>query len=232
MRKKGFVLLDLDDTILDFQKAERGAFCAAFSSLGVEPTEELMSRYHQINLRCWEMLERGEMSREKILVHRFRLLFEERGLPLSPEETQRRYEEYLCRGHFFIPGAEALLAELHGKYPLYLLSNGNMHTQEGRLRSAGIAPFFEGIFISEAMGHNKPSRAYFDACFAQIPGFDATRAVMVGDSLTSDILGGINAGVKTCWFNPHGMPGREDIRPDHEIRALAELPPLLEKIFA
>ena len=232
MRKKGFVLLDLDDTILDFQKAEKRAFDEAFSQLGVESTEELLTRYGQINRRCWEMLERGEMRREEILVHRFRLLFEERGLTLSPEETQRRYEDLLCQGHFFVSGAEALLAELHGKYPLYLLSNGNLRTQEGRLRSAGIAPLFEDIFISEVMGYNKPSRAYFDACFAQIPGFDATRAVMVGDSLTSDILGGINAGVKTCWFNPRGMPGREDIRPDHEIRALAELPPLLEKLFA
>lgn len=103
--------------------------------------------------------------------------------------------------------------------------------QEGRLRSAGIAPFFEGIFISEALGADKPSTAFFDRSVGRIPGFDRQRALLVGDSLTSDIRGGRNAGIRTCWFNPRREPPRADIPADFEIRALAELPPLLERLF-
>ena len=134
--------------------------------------------------------------------------------------------------HFFVPGAEELLEKLYPKYDLYLVSNGNTVTQESRLKSAGIAPFFKGIFISEQIGVNKPDRKFFEACFSEIPDFRAEDAVIVGDSLTSDIRGGINAGIKTCWFNPGHKPERNDIKADYMFHALSELPSLLEEIFA
>ena len=109
--------------------------------------------------------------------------------------------------------------------------NGNTVTQESRLKSAGIGPYFKGVFISEQIGVNKPAKAFFDACFAAIPGFRAEDAVIVGDSLSSDIRGGINAGVRTCWFNPARLPRPSDIVPDYEFHALDELPALLERIF-
>ena len=154
----------------------------------------------------------------------------ELGLPLSGEEANRRYEELLHEGHRFIPGAEELLRELHEKYDLYLASNGVESVQKSRIASAGIEPYFKDIFISERMGAVKPQREYFDACFARIPGFDRARALIVGDSLTSDIRGGINAGIRTVWLNYKGTPGRADIRPDYEIRAVSELLPLLERL--
>ena len=110
---------------------------------------------------------------------------------------------------------------------MFLCSNGTAKVQAGRIASAGIAGYFEKIFISEDIGHDKPSREYFDACCAQIPGYDPRYAIMVGDSLTSDILGGINAKIRTCRYNPHLKPGREDIKPDYEISELDQLPKLL-----
>ena len=144
---------------------------------------------------------------------------------------QDHYEALLESGHYFVPGAPELLEELYPRYELYLISNGNLRTQEGRLKSAGISPFFKGIFISEVIGVNKPAKAFFDACFTAIPGFRREDALIVGDSLSSDILGGINAGVRTCWFNPDGIPLSGSVRPDYEIHALGELPALLEEIF-
>ena len=116
------------------------------------------------------------------------------------------------------------------RYRLYLASNGAAAVQRMRLKSAGILPYFQNIFISEEMGADKPSLEFFRLCFSAIPGFDPAEAVMVGDSLTSDIRGGRNAGIRTCWFNAKDKPSRPDILPDHTIRTLAELPPLLETL--
>ena len=225
-----FVLMDLDDTILDFHRAEAAAVSKTLLRLGIEPTQQIVQRYSEINAAHWRMLERGEITRPQVLTGRFRQLFSEIGADCDPEQAQQIYEAYLSQGHYFISGAEQLLAELYGKYLLYLVSNGNAVVQKGRLKSAGIAPFFEEIFISEQIGADKPSKVYFDRCFAKIPNFDQDHAILIGDSPTSDILGGINAGVKTCWFNPNHRPPHPLIRADYEIDRLSAFPALLKSI--
>lgn len=230
-RQKASVFLDLDNTILDFTTAERTALSQTLRERGVEPEDALLRRYADYNIYCWEQLENGTMTRDEVLVRRFELLFRSLGLALDGAEANARYEALLHFGHWFVPGAEELLRTLAPDYDLYLASNGVESVQRSRIASAGIAPYFKDIFISECMGANKPQRAYFDACFARIPGFDPARAIIVGDSLTSDIRGGINAGIKTCWLNYNKKPGRDDMRPDYEIASLAELPPLLKVIW-
>lgn len=224
------VLLDLDDTILDFHKAEGIALRRALAEMDVTISDAVAERYSQINAAQWRALERGEITRQQVLTRRFRLLYDELGLERSPMETQKRYEQYLSQGHYFLPGAEELLETLYPKYDLYLVSNGNAVVQAGRLRSANISHYFREIFISEHIGADKPSREYFDRCFARIPGFQKETAILVGDSLTSDIRGGINAGVRTCWFNPHHKSKNPEIPADYEIDKLSDLPPLLERI--
>lgn len=224
-----FLFLDLDDTILDFHKAERIALGKTIRSFGAEPTEEVLSRYHLINKAHWEMLERGEITREEVLVNRFAVLFRELGMTVDPAQCARAYESNLGIGHYFLPGGEEAVKSLHKKYRLFLASNGTASVQHGRLTSAGLYPYFEKVFISQEMGYNKPAREYFECCFANIPGFDPRKAVMVGDSLTSDILGGKNAGLVTVWVNPEGKDWGE-IRPDYEIRSITELEGLLEKV--
>ncbi len=225
-----FLLLDLDDTILDFHKAERIAISKTIRDFGVEPTEEVLSRYHTINKWHWEQLELGKMTREEVLVGRFALLFEEKQVSVDPVVVARTYEKNLSIGHYFLPGAEEAVDALSKKYRLFLTSNGTASVQKGRMTSANLYRFFEKVFVSQEIGHNKPAKAYFDACFAQIPDFDPAKAMIVGDSLSSDILGGMNAGIKTCWVNPsHAMP-KNGIVPDYEIEALHQLPALLERI--
>ena len=224
------VFLDLDDTILDFSLAEAAALRRALTEADVPADNAVLARYHAINAAQWELLEEGVLTREQVLLGRFDILFGELGLVRSAGEICGRYEEYLAEGHWVVPGAEALLEALAPRYDLYLASNGTAAVQYRRLESAGIKGYFRGIFISQDLGADKPSPAFFQKCFAAIPGFSRERAVMVGDSLTSDIRGGKNAGLRACWFNPRGKPPRADIVPDYEISALDQLPALLETL--
>jgi 2-haloacid dehalogenase len=223
-----FLFLDLDDTILDFHKAEHIALGKTFRGFGLEPTEEVMARYSLINKAHWERLERKELTREQVLVGRFAVLFSEYGIDVDPTQCARTYENNLSIGHYFLPGAYEAVERLSKKYKLYLASNGTAKVQAGRLESANISHFFQEIFISQEIGANKPDIAYFHGCFAKIPDFDVTKSMIVGDSLTSDILGGMNAGMKTCWVNPTGKVAPADIQPDYEIKSLSELENLLK----
>ena len=225
-----FLMLDLDDTILDFHKAEGIALSKSLRQFGLEPTEEVLSLYSRINKAHWEALERKELTRAQVLSGRFQVLFAQMGMKVDEEKVARAYEHNLSIGHYFLPGAEEAVDRLSKKYRLFLVSNGTTSVQKGRMTSANLYRFFEKVFVSQQIGHNKPAKEYFDACFAQIPDFDKSRAIIVGDSLTSDILGGIHAGIATCWVNPGHKEGRPDIKPDYEIEALSQLEELLESI--
>ena len=223
-----YLFLDLDDTILDFQKAEHVALSKTLESFGLNPTQEVLTRYNKINKAHWEALERKEMTRDQVLLGRFQMLFREFSVDADPEKVARSYEHNLGIGHWFLPGAEEAVTALSKKYKLYLASNGTASVQKGRMTSANLYRFFEKVFVSQEIGANKPSPEYFERCFAQIPGLDKAKAIIVGDSLTSDILGGQNAGIATCWVNPNHKERRPDIRVDYEIEALSQLEGLLE----
>ena len=224
-----FLFLDLDDTILDFKMAERVAIGKTIRQFGVEPTEEIRQLYHQINKWHWEQLELGKLTRQEVLENRFGVLFEKLGRTVDAAACARAYGENLAIGHWFLPGAEEAGDSLHKKYRLFLASIGTASVQKGRMTSANLYRFFETVFVSQEIGFNKPSRDYFDACFARIPGFDREKAIMVGDSLTSDIQGGINAGIRTVWVNPEHKPCG-DIKPDYESESLSQLEALLETL--
>ena len=222
-----FLLLDLDDTILDFKKAEKIALEKTLRHFGIEPTDQVCRRYSQINKDHWRMLERKELTRPQVLRGRFQVLFQELGVQADPQVCSDLYTEDLAVGHYFLPGAREAVERLSQKYRLSMVSNGNAKVQAGRLDSAGIRPFFEKIFISQELGADKPDPVFFERAFAQIPGFRKDRAMIAGDSLTSDILGGKNAGIATCWVAPQDIdPG--DIRPDHRIERLSQLEGVLE----
>lgn len=224
------LLIDLDDTILDFKMQERVAIRKTLSGAGIDPTDEVCALYSRINDAHWKRLEKGEITREQVLLGRFQMLFEQLGVSGNAEQSRKNYEGNLSDGHYFLPGAEDALKALSKEYRLFLVSNGTTHVQEKRLASAGIGKYFEDIFISQSIGINKPAKGYFDHCFARIPGFAPERAIIVGDSLSSDIQGGKNAGIATCWVNPGHKPVNPDICPDYQIGSLSQLEALLESI--
>ena len=225
-----FLFLDLDDTILDFHKAERIGLDKTFRQFGMEPDEALLKIYHDINIRCWQRLEEGTMTRQEVVVGRFEILFSQLGMDAAPLAFSKAYEHNLAQGHFFLPGAEEAVKALSKKYRLFLASNGTASVQKGRMTSANLYPYFEQVFVSQDIGYNKPAREYFQGCFDRIPDFDPNKAMIVGDSLTSDILGGIRAGIRTCWVNPEHSPAREDIPADFQIESITQLEALLEAL--
>lgn len=229
--KKPILLMDLDNTLLDFDQQEEAAISKMLLERGIEPTAELLRIFREINVRHWEMLETGELTRAQVLVGRFRVFFDRLGYDLDAQSAEDSYAGHLCEGHYFVPGAQELLDALYGHYDMYIISNGNSKVQAARLASSGISKYFNDIFISEDMGHNKPSREYFNLCFEKIPDFQPENALIIGDSLTSDIRGGINMGIRTCWFNPKHQPAREDIPSDFTVYSLDEIPDLLARIF-
>lgn len=224
------ILFDLDDTLLDFRRSEAAALSQTLSALGIDPAPPVLRRYSVINDAHWKALERGELTREQVLTGRFRVLFGALGVDADVFEAQTRYEDLLSRQHFLLPGARELLDTLRGRYELDLISNGTAVVQDRRLAESGLVPCFKHIFISQRLGCDKPSPAFFDACFAVMSGKRREECVVVGDSLTSDILGGRNAGIRTIWFNPRRLPPRADIPADYEIHALPDLPGLLETL--
>ena len=226
------VLFDLDDTLFDFHKAEKIALTKTLVHFGIDPTEETLALYSTINAAHWKRLELGEISREEVKVGRYRELFKTIGVECDPVKATAYYESMLAIGHYFMPGAPELLEELYGKYRLYIVSNGTAKVQEGRIGSSGIAKYMDGIFISQILGANKPDKQFFDICFAEIPDFSLSETVIIGDSLSSDIKGGINAGITTVWFNPKGIENDNDIKPDDTIKELSEVPGLLSQISA
>ena len=225
-----FLFLDLDDTILDFRQAEHTAITRTLSVFGIDPTPEITEAYRRINLRCWKELERGTLTREDLKRVRFEKLFQQFEVEADVQAVSDAYMEFLGQGHWFLPGAEEAVERLSKKYRLFLASNGTASVQKGRMTSANLYRFFEQCFVSEEMGATKPSKSFFDAAFARIEGFDPAKAMMVGDSLSSDILGGINAGIRTCWVNTNHYAPKPEIRPDFEIPALADLEALLETL--
>ena len=209
------VLLDADNTLLDFSRSEREALTDCLRARGLPHNEQVLRRYSEINDAHWKMLERGEITREFLKLNRYAVFFKEFGFDCDPEDMAKDYIATLGTKAFLIDGAKEFCEALYGRCRLFLVTNGAIIAQRGRLSRCPITPLFEDIFISEEMGCGKPDKAYFDAVAARIPGYDPAEAIIIGDSLTSDIQGGINAGIATCWYNPHGKTAPENMPIDH-----------------
>lgn len=220
------ILVDLDDTIYDFRKAEKIAVKKTLEESGLRSEEEVLERYHVLNQEQWKLLEKGEVTREQVKVQRYANLFREYGISKDPKEAAMEYESNLAIGHYFVDGAEDFLEKASKEFDLYMVSNGTSVVQHSRIQSGQIGGFFKEIFISEDMGVNKPSKEFFSYVFDHAD-IKKEETVVLGDSLTSDILGGLNFGLKTIWFNPNGEENHSDIKPDYEVKSLEEVIPLL-----
>ena len=226
--RKPILLFDLDNTILDFDSGERAALLDAFRLFRIDPTEKLLEDYHHINIKYWEKLEKGELSRIEVLEGRFDEVFRLYGIDCSGAKIQSVYEKNLGDHYDFMPGAEELLEKLHEKNDLYIVSNGCASVQSSRIAGAGLKKYFKDFFVSENIGFDKPDARFFEYCFFNIPDFDKEKTIIIGDSLTSDIRGGKNAAVKTCWLNLDNRSVPTPDGPDFVLSSLTELPEKLK----
>lgn len=222
------LLFDADDTIFDFKKAEKTALELAMLERGYVFKEEYVPLYSEMNIKLWERLERGEITKPELIKTRFRKFLDLIGEEGDSDAMHLAYETNLSRQGFMIDGARELLKKLSENYRIALITNGLKFVQNGRLDGSGIRPFLENVFISEEVGYEKPDRRFFDVVRSKMPDFKAEEALVIGDSLTSDILGGNNAVIDTVWFNLRNKENNGKAKPTYEIHKLEELLDILK----
>lgn len=222
------LLFDLDDTLLDFGHAEQTALKKVLEYHGVTSTPQHFSMYKEINRKHWEMLEQDLITKEDVLKLRHERFFSTLGFEVDGHEVDNLYRSNIAEyGTRLFDGALDLLHSLSHHHDLYIITNGVKETQEARLLKSGLQPYFFDVFISEDTGYQKPMKAFFEHVAMSIPGFRHDEALIVGDSLTSDIKGGINSGIDTCWFNPDNHTNPHSYDPDYTVRRLDELTEIL-----
>ncbi len=226
MKKYGALLFDADQTLLDFKAAERSAASQLFERCGTVVDERLLQSYSAHNDAMWKRLERGEITRRDLVEKRFVTFFEKEGIDADGLAATELYYGLLGAQCQTLPGALEILEYFKGKIPIYIVTNGLATVQKPRLEGSGIAGLADGVFISEDMGANKPSEAFFDAVFSRIEQ-RPEESLLIGDSLTADIAGGIGYGIDTCWFCPDENSDAGQYAPTYRIKALQEI-----KIFA
>ena len=217
------LLLDADNTLVDFDMAERKALVETLEHYGITPDAATVDLYHRINSGLWADLEKGLIRREKLGSERFTRLLRQIGVAGKGAEMNQFYLDCLSSHPDLIPGALEVLRELAEVATLAVISNGFYRVQSRRIQESGVADYMEEVFISEKMGYDKPDRRCFDTALEQLGVENYANVLVVGDSLSSDIKGGINAGLDTCWYNPEGKENRSGVTPTYEIRDLTEL---------
>ncbi|MBQ6355817.1 MAG: YjjG family noncanonical pyrimidine nucleotidase [Solobacterium sp.] len=225
------LLWDIDGTVLNFMEAEKNAIRMGFAEFSLGTcTDEMLRVYSAINEKYWQRLERGEMSKPEILVSRFREFFSLYHLPAdAAEEFNRRYQTNLGETICFNDNAGELIDGLKNRVFEYAVTNGTEVAQEKKLRRSGLGRVFDDVFISERLGAEKPSREFFRQVFAAIGNPDPDEVMIIGDSLTSDMPGGLNAGIRTCWYNPAHLPQPEGMMLDYVIDDLSAVPGILDR---
>ena len=219
------ILWDIDGTLLDFEAAEKVAIRQCFSEFKLgECTDEMLQAYQIINRGYWKRLEKGDISKKEALIARFYDLLDKYGLDTSVAtqvnaEYQVRLGDTIC---FNRNGLETI-KKCKGNILQYAVTNGTKVAQDRKLRNSGLIDLFDGVFISDEIGIEKPAIGFFDEVFKAIGEYDKSEVLIVGDSLTSDMQGGNNAGIVTCWFNPLGKADELGLRIDYEITDLSQV---------
>ena len=228
MAKYYCILFDADNTLLNFDAAESKALAETLVNFGIEPDAETVQTYRTINEELWRQLEKGQIRREKLLNERFSRFLKAIDAAGDGAEMNRYYLEQLSTHPDLVnPGVLDVLRELSEVATLAVVSNGFQKVQTRRLAESGVANFMEDVFVSEKLDSEKPNRKIFDAALRALGVENREHVLMVGDSLTSDIQGGANAGLDTCWFNPNHTENPGKVIPTYEIASLEELYPLV-----
>ena len=219
------ILWDIDGTLLNFEKAEEAGIRGCFEKFQLgECTEIMLAAYKKLNRSYWQKLERGEIEKSVLLIKRFEDFLSAYGLDTSvAAEFNALYQILIGDTVVFCEHALETVQALKGKVLQCAVTNGTRVAQDRKLKNSGLYQELDHIFISEEVGIEKPNKGFFDVVFAEIGAYAPDEVLIVGDSLTSDIQGGVNAGIRTCWFNPKGAENTSGLRPDYEITDVGEV---------
>lgn len=222
------ILFDADETLFDFKKAEREAFKNTMIEFNIDYDENYhFTTYKEINTAIWRELEEGLITQAKLKTERFRRLIKKLDLNFNENDFSDIYMKHLANGSFLFDGAIELIEDLSSKYILSIVTNGLTSVQEGRLKKSTIAKYFKDIAISENIGIAKPHPDIFEHAINNIGIFNRDEILMIGDNLNSDIKGGINYNIDTCWYNPNKLENKTELKPTYEISNYTELRNLL-----
>ncbi|MBQ2897901.1 MAG: YjjG family noncanonical pyrimidine nucleotidase [Clostridia bacterium] len=215
------LLFDVDDTLLDFGKTEYYALNETLKQLGLICTDEIVKTYNGINVKLWEKYQKGEITKKRLVVKRFELLAERYGFDFDACMANEIFISNTSRGFFEIDGAKDALIKLKEKYDVYAVTNALLKVSTARLKGSGFYDLFLKVFNSDQIGASKPNKEFFDVVFREINEKDKSKILIVGDSLSSDILGGINNGIDTAWVNPNGKT--TDLPVTITVKSVSEL---------
>ena len=227
MSKYKYILFDADATLLDFKRSEYEAVIDVLEKFSLPVSDEIIHKYSEINDMHWKMLERGEIEKNRLYAARWEMFVQYYGFDADATAMSDYYPITLATKSYLMDGALDICKYLDGKYRLFIVTNGKKSVQDGRFDPSPLAPMFEAVFVSEEIGFEKPRTEFFDAVVSKIDGFDKSEAIIIGDSLTSDMQGGINYGIDTCWFNPLGKSAPENMNLTYVINSLSELKNIL-----
>ena len=227
-----FLLFDLDNTLLDFPADEEMAFKTLYRWAGFDRvipyTPAALEHYEACNRRWWERFERRECTKPELFVGRFVDYLAETGLQGDPQALHRQFFTNLAQGGVAIPGALELLERLAKDHEIYVVTNGNAPTAKTRIANSGVGRFIKGYFVSEAIGVGKPDPRYFHHVFESIPDFRKEEAVLIGDSLFSDIAGARAVGLTSVYLPPPWESPSPAPDADYTVGNFTELETLIQ----
>ena len=218
------ILLDFDETLVSFSQSEHECIAKLYNKYSIPSTEENIRYYHTINEECWSEYEKGNLKKKELHKKRVQKVIDKFGIKgVSGEALNREYEHYLKFSAHVIDGAIEFLQDIEDYATVAIVTNGDEETQQNRLRLSGIIEYADGVFTSDSVEYNKPDKRIYTTTLKKL-GVENTKSVLVvGDSLYSDIKGGINAGLDTCWVNFNGKENTTDIKPKYTVRDYTEL---------
>ena len=221
------VFLDVDNTLLDFHLCSLESMKEGFDEWGMDFTDEVFTVFNEINDGLWHKIEKGEITRDELFCIRWQLIFDRLGIDKNGPDFEKMFVENLAESAIPVEGAGSLVEYLASKYDLYVTSNAIHRQQIVRMTKAGMIDYIKDFFTSEKIGYAKPTKGFFDECFKRLPDVKKESVIIIGDSLTADIKGGVDYGIKTCWFNFKGE--KYDIRPecDYIVDRLGDIKEIL-----
>ena len=229
LMKYEILLFDADETLFDFKKSEKEALKNAMRELGLDYDENYhLKIYHDINTAIWKEFEDGRITQDKLQVERFKRFSDKINIKFDEVAFAKAYMNHLSKSSFLFQESETLIKRLHKNYRLAMITNGLNYVQDNRIKKSSIAKYFEIIIVSEEIKVSKPNPEIFEIALNQLNFTDKDRIIMIGDSLSSDIKGGINFGIDTCWYNPNNSVNNTKFKPTYEISNLMDILDILK----
>jgi len=223
MRYK-YLFLDLDNTIFDFNASSKLAFSDMLFQYGIQEEADMYDLYRRINADVWKELEQGKINQEELRDKRFRLFFQSVDIDKNGYDANAKYLENLILRSSLIRGAQKFMTLIQERLNMVAVTNGLKEVQRPRIMQTKIDQFFDYIIVSDEIGHAKPSENFFEIAYEPISHkIDKSDILMIGDSLVSDIQGGNNFGLDTCWFNPKNMNNLSEHQPDHVAHSFQQI---------